>query len=150
MSLDVYLYSTGVHACEKCGHEQRVASGGCVYDSNITHNLTEMASEAGIYYACWRPALMLDAAKREQIEKLESDRQWSDARGIEATLPKPIARDLIEPLRAGLARMKSDRAHFEKFNAPNGWGKYEHFVPWVEKYLAACEENPLALVEVSR
>ena len=93
-----------------------------VYWANITHNLGKMAGEAGIYEALWRP---------EEI-------------GITK------AGQLIEPLQAGLAKLKADPAHYEQFNAPNGWGLYKHFVPFVEKYLAACEENPDATVRVSR
>jgi len=32
----------------------------------------------------------------------------------------------------------------------NGWGLYEDFVPWIERYLAACEEYPEAIIRVSR
>lgn len=94
----------------------------CVYDANITHNLTAMAEEAGIYMHLWRP---------EEI-------------GITK------AEQLIEPLTEGLALMKADPERFRKHNAPNGWGMYHHFVPWIEKYLAACIENPDAEVRVSR
>jgi hypothetical protein len=93
-----------------------------VYWGNITHNLGGMAEEAGIYKHLWRP---------EEI-------------GITK------AAQLIEPLRAGVALLKSDRARFEKHNSPNGWGLYENFVPFVEEYLAACEANPDADVAVSR
>lgn len=93
-----------------------------VYEANITHNLNTMAAAAGIYKHLWRP----------------------DELGITK------ARELIEPLRVGLALLQSDRERFEKFNASNGWGLYEHFVPWVRKYLAACEEYPDANVSVSR
>jgi hypothetical protein len=93
-----------------------------VYDANITHNLGKMAAEAGIYQHLWRP---------EEI-------------GITK------AEQLIEPLRAGLNLLKSDPGRFEKFNSPNGWGLYKHFVPFVENYLKACEENPDADVAVSR
>jgi hypothetical protein len=93
-----------------------------VYWANITHNLNKMAMEAGIYEALWRP---------EEI-------------GIEK------AEQLIEPLTVGLEKMKADPVYFEQFNASNGWGKYEHFVPFVEKYLEACKANPDASVMVSR
>ena len=93
-----------------------------VYSANITHNLGAMAKEAGIYMHLWRPE--------------------------EIGLTK--AGELIEPLRAGLELMKADQARFEKHNAPNGWGLYEHFVPFVEEYLAACEKNPGATLWVSR
>jgi hypothetical protein len=93
-----------------------------VYDSNITHNLNKMADEAGIYGIVWRP----------------------EENGVEK------AGQLIEPLRAAIAAMKADRARFEKHNAPNGWGMYEHFVPFLEKYLAACEQYPDAEVRACR
>ena len=93
-----------------------------VFDANITHNLGAMAEEAGIYKHLWRP---------EEI-------------GVTK------ASQLIEPLRVGIALMKADPPRFEKHNNPNGWGLYEHFVPWLERYLAACEKWPDADVEVSR
>jgi hypothetical protein len=77
-----------------------------VYDANITHNLGRMAEEAGIYKHLWRP------------EEL----------GI------TTASELIEPLTAGLALLKADPVRFEAFNSRNGWGMYEHFVPFVERY----------------
>lgn len=93
-----------------------------IYSRNITHNLGPMAEEAGIYMHLWRPE--------------------------EIGLTK--AKELIEPLRTGLALLRSDPARFEAFNAPNGWGMYEHFVPFVADYLKACEENPDADVDVCR
>lgn len=107
MSLDVYLEA--VRKTE-------------VYSANITHNLNEMADEAGIYYCLWRP---------EEI-------------GITK------AEQLIEPLKNGLKLMKDDPERFKKFDADNGWGTYEQFIPWIENYLKACEENPDAEVSVWR
>jgi hypothetical protein len=93
-----------------------------VYSANITHNLGLMAEEAGIYQPLWRP------------EEL----------GIKT------AAGLIEPLRAGLALLEQDPERFRAFNSPNGWGLYEHFVPFVRDYLNACEANPDAVVTVGR
>ena len=107
MSLDVYL--TAVRPTN-------------VFKANITHNLGEMAGEAGIYKALWRP---------EEI-------------GI------TTAAQLIPLLREGVAKMKADPARFENLNPSNGWGSYADFVPWIEEYLAACEANPDAHVEASR
>ena len=92
-----------------------------VYSANITHNLGDMAREANIYQALWRPEDM----------------------GY-------CARDLITPLSKGLALLLSDPERFEKFNSPNGWGMYEHFVPFVANYLEACIANPDAQVSVNR
>jgi hypothetical protein len=93
-----------------------------VYSANITHNLGKMAGEAGIYEALWRP---------EEIGKIK-------------------ASEIIELLEKGLADLKARPEHFETFNSPNGWGMYEHFVPFVEKYLEACKEYPDAIIKASR
>lgn len=93
-----------------------------VFEANITHNLSHMASEAGIYEHLWRP----------------------DELGVKT------ASVLIEPLREGLWRLKAKPDHFRTFDASNGWGTYEQFVPWVEKYLEACKRNPDAEVRVWR
>lgn len=119
MSLDISLMTPSTPECPTCHHKQERE---CVYDANITNNLTGMASEAGIYKHLWRP---------EEI-------------GITK------AGELIEPLTAAVALMKADPPRFEKHNAPNGWGLYENFVPFVERYLEACREHPDAEIEVSR
>ena len=93
-----------------------------VYWANITHNLGEMAGAAGIYKHLWRP---------EEIDIT-------------------TASQLIEPLTIGLVKLKAKPKFFEKFNSPNGWGMYEHFVPFVEEYLAACKKYPDAIIEVDR
>lgn len=93
-----------------------------VYSANITHNLGRMADEAGIYRHLWRP---------EEI-------------GI------TTAGQLIEPLSVGLELLKSDPSRFKAYNSPNGWGLYEHLVPFVEQYLEACKENPDAEIGVWR
>ncbi len=93
-----------------------------IFDANITHNLNTMAKEAGIYMHLWRP----------------------DEIGIKT------AAELIEPLTDGLALLEAEPERFRAFNSPNGWGMYEHFVPFVRDYLEACKGNPEAEVEVSR
>ncbi|WP_321913524.1 hypothetical protein [Paraburkholderia sp. J11-2] len=96
--------------------------GAEIYSANITHNLGAMAREAGIYMHLWRPD--------------------------EISVTK--ASQLIEALQIGLADMVRRPSHYEQFNAPNGWGKYENFVPWIAKYLEACIANPDAIVGVWR
>jgi hypothetical protein len=98
------------------------ADGSEVYSANITHNLNRMAREAGIYACLWRP----------------------NENGI------THARQIIEPLAAGLALLVTDKARFKQFDAPNGWGLWAHFVLWCADYLQACRDNPDALVSVSR
>lgn len=125
MSLDVSLYSlaeTVTSDCECCGQSWTREVSDQVFSANITHNLNTMADEAGIYYHLWEP----------------------DKIGIS------VAAQLIEPIRSALILMKSDPDRFCAHNAKNGWGTYDQFVPWLEKYLEALIENPNCLIEVSR
>jgi len=123
MSLDVNLTNPiEDECCPHCCRAIGKQGGDEVYWANITHNLNKMADAAGIYEALWRP----------------------EEKGYTK------AHQLINPLTEGLAKLKADPAHYEKFNSPNGWGMYEHFVPFVEKYLDACKANPNALITVSR
>lgn len=93
-----------------------------VYSANITHNLNHMAREAGIYQHLWRP---------EEVDVKK-------------------AKDLIEPLKDGLALLQSDPERFKAFNPSNGWGDYEGFVRFVGGYLTACYWFPEAKVSVWR
>jgi len=113
MSLDVYLNE---NYCTHCGRSDEV------FQANITHNLTAMANEAGIYDIIWYP----------------------EANGIDT------AGQLIEPLRVAIDMMKADPERFKKHDAANGWGLYEHFVPWLEEYWKACTLWPHAKIKVSR
>lgn len=82
-----------------------------IYHRNITHNLGKMATTAGIYEHLWRP---------EEI-------------GITR------ARELIEPLTDGLARLQTDPCAFSVHNPPNGWGNYDGLVAFVASYLASLQ-----------
>jgi hypothetical protein len=113
-----------------------------VYDANITHNLGEMASEAGIYEALWRPHRL-----RPDYNIPESDHhaEWEFEDSVTIK-----AKEIIPLLEKGLLDLKSRPKHFEKFNSPNGWGLYVNFVPFCEKYLNACKEHPEAIVKADR
>ena len=93
-----------------------------VYEANITHNLGNMASQAGVYNALWQP------------EKINISK----------------AKDLIEPLRQGLHELKSQPDKYKQFNPKNGWGSYNGLVEFVEKYLSACYDYPDADISISR
>ena len=122
MSLDVELRSptTKREMCYHCFNEYE--HNECLYEANITHNLGEMAGKAGIYKALWRP---------EEIGA-------------------KYAKDISEIIESGLKDLKKRPEYFKQFNSPNGWGMYEHFVPFVEKYLEALKEYPEAIIAVDR
>jgi hypothetical protein len=113
MSLDIYLNKP---KCTKCGH------GGEVYSANITHNLGDMAAEAGIYEILWR-------AEENDIQ---------------------TASQLLVPLCIAITDMRKHPEKYRKHDADNGWGIYDDFLPWLERLLKACDENPQAEVSTSR
>lgn len=125
MSLDVSLSRTLCLSYDKgvtyTEHQEEV------YWANITHNLNKMAMEVSVqhhtlYEYLWRPE--------------------------ELAITK--ASELIYPLTIGLAKLKDNPDFYKTFDSPNGWGLYEHFVPFVEEYLNACILNPEASVYASR
>jgi hypothetical protein len=117
MSLDFELIMTEQEiTCECCGNTY--VGDKIVFDRNITHNLTEMADEAGIYEVLWRP---------EKNGYLH-------------------AKDIIPTLKDGLDKLEADPEYYKKFDSPNGWGLYIHFVPFVKAVLNACEEYPDAII----
>jgi hypothetical protein len=71
------------------------------FSADITHNLGQMAEAADVYYSVWRP----------------------DKIGI------THARHLIRPLESGIAWLALNREEAKKYDAENGWGTYEQFLP---------------------
>jgi len=121
MSLDVYLKGPDKKiTCFNCNQEYN--DNEDLYWANITHNLTKMADEAGIYQHLWSP---------EKVGCFKGG-------------------DLIKWLKLGLSDLKSRPEHFKQFNSENGWGMYKHFVPFVEKYLEACIDYPDAKIFISK
>lgn len=93
-----------------------------IFSANVTHNLNRMADKAGIYQVLWR-------APENKIF---------------------IASQLIQPLQAAVKSMKENPDFFRQFDAENGWGAFEQFLPWIEKLLTACINNPNAKIKTSR
>ena len=93
-----------------------------VFDLNITHNLNEMADVAGLYQCLWHP---------EEINATK-------------------AKDIIELLEVGIARLRLLPEVYKKFNASNGWGTYEDLLEFAKDTLIACKENPEAIIQVNR
>jgi hypothetical protein len=125
MSLDISLYgpSNSVETiCPCCGNQVFKTKREELFSANITHNLNNMASAAGIYEYIWRPSEV----------------------GVEK------AQNLIEPLTRGLETLRNEEDIMKAYNPTNGWGSYETLVNLVENYLEACKQYPDATVEVCR
>ena len=112
-----------------------------VYSGNITHNLGDMAEEAGIYEALWRPYRL----SPHFIKTDDYDYEYEQEKSI-----RIVASDISGIVREGLKKMKADPEHYKAFDSPNGWGLYEHFVPFIEEYLEALEKYPDAVVNCDR
>jgi hypothetical protein len=97
-------------------------NGEEIHWQDITHNLGSMAEEAGIYRILWR-------AEEEGIETAEQ---------------------LIGPLAIAIVEMKKDPPRFKEHDSPNGWGIYDHFLPWLERLLCACARYHSAKVKTCR
>ena len=113
MSLDFYLEMS----LDTGGEEPELVS---LFEGNITHNLTTMASEAGLYKCLWRV-----------------DENYGK---------NPLAKDIIKPLEEGLAKLKSDPDYYRTFNPENGWGSYEGLVSFTESVLEACKKHPKSTI----
>ena len=112
-----------------------------VYYVNITHNLGDMAKEAGIYEALWRPYMLRE--NYVPIEDYHEELKYEESVEVRAY-------EIIPILEKGLEDMRARPEHYKTFDSPNGWGTYVHFVPFIEEYLSACKEFPQAIVSVSR
>ena len=112
-----------------------------LYEGNITHNLGGMAEEAGIYDALWRPYKL-------SPQFIETDNYHYEHKQ-EGNITV-LASDISPLIREGLNKMKADPEHYKKFDSPNGWGTYKHFVQFVEEYLEALEKYPNAIVTCDR
>lgn len=113
-----------------------------LYSANITHNLGEMATKAGIYEALWRPHRLVDGYCITEGD-YDSELAFEDSVTI-------LAKDIIPVIEEGLQNLKARPKYFKQFDSPNGWGTYKYFVPFVEEYLHACKKYPDAIIKVSR
>ena len=99
-----------------------------VYDNNITHNLSKMASEVklsnglSLYDVLWRP----------------------DEHELE------LAEDIAELLDEGWNILVSEPDRFKKHNPENGWSNYDNLCKFVYEYRNACWNEPNATIEVCR
>ena len=106
MSLNIHLINP---PCPHCGSSE----GG--WEGGITHNLTAMASAAGIYQAVWRPDELFD---------------------------KPKARNLIPVIERGLKWLEENKEEAGRHGSPNGYGTYDDFLSFIWDYLDALHSNP--------
>ena len=116
MSLDVTL------TCKCCD--------SILCESNITHNLTDMARAAGVYCELWRP-------EEEFITDLNL---YGEIKAVR----------LIRPLEGAIRRMKSAPTHFRQYDAPNGWGTYDDFLRFCEEVLKGCKAHPASILSANR
>lgn len=117
MSLDIYF--TEKKTCPNCSHI--LTDGAEVFLKNITHNLGQMAYEAGFYEQLWHPE-RTDVVTASQL-------------GLH--------------IEKGIKELESNPEKYKQFSAANGWGTYEQFIPWLKELLQACREYPDSIVKTS-
>jgi hypothetical protein len=93
-----------------------------VWHRNMTHNLNNMAMEAGLYEALWRP-----------------DEVGATHAGM-----------LVGKLEVGLDKLVSAPDKFKSFNPDNGWGNYDQLVDFTRSFLEACRQHPETTVYACR
>lgn len=93
------------------------------YSTNLTHNLAGMASAANIYYVLWG---------------LGEDGVYTRAEQVYPRLQEGLSEMILHPER------------YEAFNATNGWGTYNDFIPWLFELIQACRKYPTAIFTSSR
>ena len=166
MSLDVYLVEVvnelTPEQCLWClveSDDEAHYHEHTVFEQNITHNLGRMASAVdggNLYTALWEPEMFMDVAVAAQVQALEADKKYREARDLQETMPRARAKDIEPYLYKGLNLLRALPAYYKTFeSAPDPhtgkpWGQYIHFLPWIEKYLIACGDFPNAVVRVSR
>lgn len=91
-----------------------------MYEANITHNLTKMASHVkpNLYEIIWN----CDVTN---------------------------AGELIKPLTLGIEFINNNKS-LKKFNPPNLWGSYDILLKFCYELLDGCVINPDATVEISK
>lgn len=140
MSLDVNLYRK-YHVSYDGGItlEDRKEE---VYDANITHNLGKMADAAGLYEALWRPYRLKEGYDIPE-DDYNAEYAFEEANPVRAY-------EISDIIEKGLGDMKARPDYYKTFDSENGWGLYVHFIPFIEKYLAALKEYPESFVECDR
>lgn len=126
MSLDVYLYDDMEREekciCSECDHEHVRIYRKQLFRGTITHNLITIAEACGLYKVVWNP----------------------EEHGIE------IARHMEFPLMDGLDELIGNEDKYRALQPENGFGTYDGFVKFIQRYLEACKEYPHAIVRVCR
>lgn len=61
-----------------------------------------------------------------------------------------VAGSVVDQLEAALRTMHDDPPRFEKFNAANGWGMYEHATLFLADVIRGCREHPEGVLRCSR
>lgn len=94
--------------------------GHTIFDANITHNVQNMWKKAGVLEILY-----------------DTDGQF-------------VTAEMADKLNKGAADMRANFVEYEKLDAPNGWGRAIHVLPWLERVAQVFEENIGAMIRVSR
>lgn len=125
MSLDITFRTKQEEQgyCDCCGG--RIGKHRPIlFSTNITSNVRHMADEAGVSLAMWSPEAV-------------------DNRGDEVN-----PEDLLPVIKAGIEDMLANPQKYIRLQGSNNWGTYPQFLDWIFRFRDACEEYPVAKIEV--
>lgn len=77
-------------------------------------------------------------------------RMWRKAGADLAEFDGQSARDLAMALILATAHMKAHPDYYKTMEPDNGWGDYDSTLEFLNEILAACQENPKAIVRIWR
>ena len=60
------------------------------------------------------------------------------------------ASDVYNQLHRALLRLEVDRAKWEAYDSPNGWGTYDGALRFLTIIVKACEEFPNARIDIDK
>jgi len=94
-----------------------------------------------------QPTDVFDANITHNLSKM-----WSEAGCYKALYQSEgkTAQEVLPDLLKALDDMERRPEYFRQFDAHNGWGTYEHALPWLRKLVDACNEYPDATIRVSK
>ena len=60
------------------------------------------------------------------------------------------AKKILPILKKAIDKMKKNPKAYKKLDSPNGWGTFEHALPWLEEFYEACGLNPDAIIGIDK
>lgn len=121
---------------ERCNEDTNI-----VFHWNVTHNLTNMASNLNITWCIINNGVKTYTATLYDI-------LWQPHKVFNKDVI--TLGDLLKPLYMAFNELLLSEEKLSKFNPTNNWGSYEDFITLLPNYIRACKKWPNAIVTISK